>query len=785
MKVLAKKLWRDLNDLKGQVFTLAILVVCGVAVLVSSWSSYQSLELSQKDYYQRFNFADIFIDFQRAPKEVLEQVQKIPGVEQAEGRIIDDALLEIPGQLEPGLGRFISWNKNQQLNQIYLIEGRWPEHGAEVEVLVHQSFAKAHNYHVGDRLSASFKGKKTTVQISGIGLSPEYIYALSPVSIFPDDQHFGIFWVLSEELEQLAQMQGSINNIVTSISADSSIGAIKMSLDLLLDQYGTLGAYDRSKQMSNLFIQDEIREQKSMAAVIPTIFVLVGAFILNIVMSRLISLHRSQICILKAMGYSSFQLSLYYLKLITFILVLGIVPGLLLAEGIGRYYTFLYGRYFHFPHMEFKITMESFLMGFGSGLLPGWIASLRSLLQVYKMAPAEGMRPPSPPNYRMNLAEKRGLIKLNNIFNRMIYRDLFFRPWRLTAAVIGISGAVAIIVTGNFWVDIVNFMIKRQFYEMNREDLEVQLLYPRSYDILNEVRMLPGVIYVEGARSVPVRMRFKSEAHETRILSFNKQSQLRTIIGESGKSIPLPENGVLLSSIFKNKYELQLGQSLEFEILRGQKHVFTLPISGFVDDLMGSSAYIGVDLMNKLIKEESSFDVLFMKVDSSKIDSLYAKLKSSLHVGSVTVKTLLLNSFKKTVAEMISVFTSILMVFSVAISGAIIFNISRITFSEKNWELASLRILGFGIGTVFNLLFVYIGVQVLMALLPGVFLGYFLSFASIHFLHTDTLVFPLVIEPKTYGVSIVAVILTYLISGLFVYGKVKKINMSEALKARD
>lgn len=785
MKILTKKLWRDLMDLKAQVLTLAVLVVCGVAVFVSSWSAYQSLEFAQKDYYQRFNFADVFIDFEKAPSEIIERLRKVSGIEHIEGRIIDDALLEVPGQLEPGLGRFISWNSTQQINKIFLIEGRWPVRGSKIEVLVHQSFAKAHNYHVGDRLTVFFKGKKTTVYIAGIGLSPEYIYALSPVSIFPDDRHFGIFWILSHELEQLAQMQGSYNNIVVSISKESSIGAIKLAVNQLLEPYGTLGAYDRSKQMSNLFIQDEIREQKSMAAVIPAIFVLVGAFILNVVMSRVISLQRSQICILKAMGYSSLQLSLYYLKLITIILFLGIVPGFLLAEGIGRYYAFLYSRYFHFPHIEFNMTPESFVLGVASGLFPGWMASLRSLLQVYKMAPAEGMRPPSPPSYRTSFLERRGFLKLQSIFNRMIYRDLIYHPWRLTAAVIGIAGAVAIIVTGIFWMDIVNFMIKRQFYQTSKEDLEVQLLYPRGLDVINEVRLLPGVIYVEGARSIPIRMRFKSEVHETRLLSSKRNLEQRKILNEHGKVIPLSEKGVLLSSIFQKKYDLVPGQFVEIEVLRGRKSRFQVPISGFVDDLLGSSVYVSSDLLTRYINEEPSIDILFLKVDAAKVESLYAKLKSSLHVGSVTVKNLLLQSFRKTIAEMIIVFTSILMVFSFAICGAIIFNISRITFSEKNWELASLRILGFEAGTVFNLLFLQIGIQVLLALQPGVLLGYLLSYASIHYIHTDTIVFPLVIETRTYYISIVSVILTYLLSGFFIHKSVKKIDMAEALKARD
>jgi putative ABC transport system permease protein len=311
VKILQRKLFRDLRDLKAQVLTLGVLVICGVAVLLSSWSAYQSLETAQKNYYETFKFADIFVDFERAPADVIDRVRGIPGVEHVEGRIVEAVLLDVPGQAEPAVGQFVSWDKSSLLNQIYLIEGRFPDKQAPLEVLVHQSFAKAHGFHAGDQITVFFRGEKTRVQITGVGISPEYIYALSPVSLFPDDKHFGIFWMAPEALEQRTQMQGAYNNMTLRAAHGASLGNIKIAIDQILKPYGTLGSYDRSKQQSHMFIENEIQEQKSIATIIPGIFVLVGAFILNVVMTRLISLQRSQICILKALGYRSGQLALY------------------------------------------------------------------------------------------------------------------------------------------------------------------------------------------------------------------------------------------------------------------------------------------------------------------------------------------------------------------------------------------------------------------------------------------------------------------------------------------
>lgn len=785
MKILQKKLFRDLRDLRAQVSTLALLVICGVSVFVSSWSAYQSLQKAKENYYETFKFADIFVDFERAPSDIVDRLRNIPDVEQVEGRVVEDALIEIPNQTEPAVGQFVSWGKKSLLNQIYLIEGHFPQEGSSVQVLVHQSFATAHGLHPGDHLTVFFRGEKSRVQISGVAISPEYIYALSPISLFPDDKHFGVFWMASEILEQRTQMQSSYNNIIVKAAHGASVGEIKTAIDQIMKPYGTVGSYDRSQQRSNLFVENEIQEQKSIAAIIPGIFVFVGIFILNVVMNRLISLQRSQICILKALGYRSEQLAFYYFKLITVILAIGIVPAFLIAEGIGRWYTVLYAEYFHFPVLVFKLTTQSVLLGVAVGFIPGWLSSLRSLLHVFKLSPAEGMRPPSPPSFHHIALEKVGVLKARSVFDRMIYRDLFFHPLRTLAAIVGIAAAIAIMVNGAFWMDTIDFMIKRQFEQVNREDVQVGFVVPRKNDVLNELKNIPGVNFVEGSRMVAVRLETRNVTKETVLIGYEDSSQLRRILSREGSALVMPENGVLLSDYFRKKFGLKAGEVVKLEVLQGKQPTLVLPIVGFVEDIIGASAYIRSENLHRQIQEEPVIDVAFLKVDSTKLRQIYVKLKETPMVGVISVKRLLVESFRGTFANMIVVFTQILVAFAVAISGAVLFNISRITLSEKSWELASLRILGFEVSTVFNLLFVQIGVQVLIATIPGLLLGYWLSFLSTYWIQVDTFAFPLVVEVTTYAGALLVVFLTYLVSGSLLYKKVDQLSMSEALKARE
>lgn len=569
MKALNRKVLRDLRSLQAQVITLSCLLVCGVAVLVSSWSSYQALERARDSYYSQKSFADVFVDFKRAPANILTQIRVLPEIKNAEGRIIEEALMDVPGQAEPVLGRFISWTADASINRLFLREGHFPETGSVQDVLVHESFAKAHDLHTGDALNVLFRGNRIRLRISGIAISPEYVYAISPLSPFPDEKHFGVFWMSEAGLEKLVQMQGAINNVVILAKEQKDIGYIKMHLDRILGPYASSGAYDRSGQISNIFVQDEIEEQRSMAGVIPGIFIAIGAFIIHVVMSRLTTLHRGPISILKALGYSSWELSIHYWKLVTVLLLIGVPPALIFAQGIGVWYAGLYERYFRFPHIDFSLSWGAVLIGLGAGIIPGWLASMNSLRRVFRMMPAEGMRPPSPPSFHKGPLRRIQMVQSFGVGAKMVLRDLFFSPWRTILSILGIAAATAVLINGSFWMDIVDFILDRQFHQSSREDLEVRFIDPKPLAILRELLLVPGVFHAEGVRAVPVRMRFRNYSKDTSLLTLTQDSQLRRILSRSGAEVHPPENGIVMSEYFRRKYELRVGDTLEFEVLQG------------------------------------------------------------------------------------------------------------------------------------------------------------------------------------------------------------------------
>lgn len=784
MRPLNQKLLRDMKSLKFQILSMSILVACGTAILTASWSAYNSLFQAKELYYQNNQFADIFVDVVRAPHTTLEKIRTVPGVQHLEDRITTDGIIDLKTQTEPALARVISIYPQMVINKIHLREGRWPSSFGTYEVLIHESFAKAHSLKAGDHFALTIKSQKHSVRVAGIAISPEYIYALSSFAPFPDDKHFGVIWMLKNDLEAITGLTGAFNNVVIKADDKNLLPQMKQNINQILGPFGTVGAYGRDLQISHIFIQDEIRQQKSMSYVVPAIFISVAVFILHTVLHRLIHMHRGQIATLKSLGYSSLSISLHYWKLVSVILILGLLPGFLLAYGIGQWYLILYRQFYRFPVIDFNISRNAFLIGVAASIIPGWAVTFFSLRNIFQLQPAEAMRPAvslEPSRFRDYTVKE---FSRKSTMSTMLFRNILFRPIRSVLSVVGLSAAVAILINGSFWSDVINYVVNKQFREANREDMEVRFLHPRKNDIAFELSRIPGIELVEVARIVGVNLVFRNIRKST-VLIGTEDSVLRRQLDRKKKSIVWDKSTVLLSRYFRDQYDLNVGDKVLLELTDKTHAPFTVTIGGFTEDLVGASLYADKLQLHQWLQEAPCADTAYLRIDPTQAISIYLRLKNSPEVIAVQVKKLLFESFNRILSSMIKTFTMILFSFAVIITIAVLFNISRISLSERSWEFASLKIMGFHDFEVFHLIYAEIGILIVCALLPGFALGYFLSFLSTHLIHSETLSFPLVVEPQTYAMAAVSLIFSYLLIGGFLYRNIVRVSMTDALKARE
>ncbi len=256
-------------------------------------------------------------------------------------RIVSDVTLDVPGLEEPAVGRLISLPRDDQpgLNRVHLRRGRKPESDRAGEVLVSDAFFEANSLALGDQIEAVLNGRLQTLTLVGVALSPEYVIQIRGGDLLPDEKRFGIFWMPRRQMEAAFNMEGAFNDVSLRLLKGANEQEVIDRLDAILKPYGSIGAIGRDHHISARFLADEIKQLRATGLVAPTVFLGVAAFLLNIVLSRRISAHRSIIATLKAFGYTNLEIGWHYM-LSTLIVATagalsGVVGGFWMGSGLA------------------------------------------------------------------------------------------------------------------------------------------------------------------------------------------------------------------------------------------------------------------------------------------------------------------------------------------------------------------------------------------------------------------------------------------------------------------
>lgn len=787
MNALYKKLFRDLLHLRGQIIATALVVACGIASFVSMRSTYDSLLQTQQNYYLAYRFADVFAHLKRAPESLKPEIEKIPGVAVVNTRVVSEVTLNLPNVTEPAQGKIVSIppQQNSTLNDLHFQRGRYIRADNPDEVIISGAFADANNFQPGDTLEAIINGRWRKLTIVGVALSPEYIYEIRAGDIFPDNKRFGILWMNRPSVGAAFQMEGAFNDVSLTLAPGASESEVIENLDRILEIYGGTGAYGRSDQQSNRFLSNEFSQLEVQGNFLPAIFLGVTAFLLHLVLSRLVNTQREQIGLLKAFGYSNLDIGLHFLQLAFTAVVGGAVLGVLLGMYLGAGMTNLYADYFRFPVLQYSaswlIILLSFVISFGAATL-GAISAVRKAVQ---LPPAEAMRPEPPARFTAGFLEKFGLQKYLSASYRIILRNLSRQPVKASLSILGISLASALLFVGFYFFDAINKIVEIQFEQVVRDDVNVIFYQPRPgrtrYDLAN----LPGVMSVEVFRSVPARVRFGHRSRRVGVLGAESRADLRRIVDKNGKVFNLPPEGVVLSKTLADVLEIGKGDLVTVEVLEGSRPVRKVEVTAIIDELMGMNAYLDIRALNRLMNEDDVISGAYLSVDSAQKDKLYSRLKRMPSVAGVGLPDIILDSFNETFGKTIGTFTFFLVSFASVIIFGVVYNGARISLSERGRELASLRVLGF---TQREIAVILLGEQAVLTILAipfGYFFGFFISLLSNNLMDTEILRLPVVFSQRTFLITFVVTILAAIVSGLMVVWRLRNLDLIEVLKTRE
>jgi putative ABC transport system permease protein len=787
VRALERKLLRDLWHLKGQVLTVALVVACGISAFVGMRGTYASLVRSCSAYYERYRFGDVFAHMRRAPDAIRPRLETIPGAARVYTRVLEYVRIPFEGDPQPPTATLVTIppDGSAPLNDLRLERGRLPEAGRPNEALLLERFAVSHRIAPGDTLPVVIKGVRSVLRIVGLANAPEFIYPMQPGTVTFDEERAAVIWMERAAVAPALDMDGAFNDVVVRLEPGASAAAVIAELDALLEPYGSLGAVDRSRQLSNYVLNGELEQLRSFATAMPLIFLAVSAFLLNVILVRLVQLQRSQIATLKAVGYGDLEIGIHFLGFVSGVVVIGTVLGIGFGSWFGLALTRLYGSIFHLPILSYRVEPPIVAASFLASLAAAVMGAASTVRHLTRLPPAEAMQPPAPPAYRPLVVERLGLQRFVPQAWRIVIRELERRPARTLLSVMAIAIAMGTLVLGRSARDSVDYLLAFQFGVVAREDLDVSFTDPLPERAARELAHLPGVVRAEASRSVPVRMSAGPRQRDVSLVGYQEHAMLRRVLDWRGRVTPLETDGVVLTAKLAEILDLVPGDSVEVRVLEGPRRRSRLPVAGLVNEMFGLQGHLPLSALNRLLREDPTVTAAQLRIRPEREADVRRRLGLLPRVAAVSSQRAEREHIERQMARAQLIRMVVVTLFAAAITVGVVYNNARIAVSSRSRELATLRVLGFSRAEVSQILLGELGLQVLLAIPPGLLVGRGLTWLVMSTIDPERYRWPVVISSVSYAFAVMVVLAAATLSALLVRRHLDRLDLVGVLKTRE
>lgn len=792
MSTLSRKLLRTIHTTRGQFIGLGFIVTLGVMVYIGMGTAYSNLSRSQQDFYQAANFADYYFQVVRAPASVSSKIESIPGVVKASGRIQSDVSLLKEGSRR-AVGRITSYNLPQagEVNQLHLLSGRMfasRSSGGGVEVLLDPQYADANHIQIDDIITIIAEGRKVNLHVVGTAISPEFVYALpDAATMMPDPLNFGIIMMATEQAQQILDMPDQVNQIVVKLASGADEKAIPQRAEELLQSYGNIASYPRKDQLSHAMLQAELDGLKINSHFLPLVLLLIAAAIQFVILNRLVKSHRTQIGIMKAIGYNDFKIICHYTAYALCISVLGCIIGIIAGVLLASFMSSIYSLYFNLPQAISGINLKTLLQSVALSISVGAAAGFLAARSVIRINPAEAMRLPAPPQGNKILLERwRGLWSKLNSSWKMSLRSISRNRARSLVTILGVMSAVVLLVFSMFTNDAVDYMLNRNFQDVNRYDYIVRFAEPIEYREIQYWQQWEDIYQIEPQLEMPIKIYYNGRSEDELCIGMTVDGDLKRVLNQAGERLQIPEAGLLISRRMAQRLGVETGDKVRVEtkMSAGASHTAELLVIGINDQLMGSGSYVSLDTANRMINEKRIINTVMLKAAPASAAELEKQFDEMPNVSSVTSRAEELQSYY-TLLDTTVYFIGIMILLSALLGLVIVYNSSIMAFNERKRELASLRVLGYSSSEVASVLRKETWLLAVIGMVLGLPAGKGMGQAYIASVSTDLYSLPVIIYPRSYIMAALGAVVFVAIGQYLATRKAGRLDMVEVLKNRE
>jgi putative ABC transport system permease protein len=755
---------------------------------IASYKAFLSLEDSYDFTYEKLEFADAQFLTRDNPLDSLEEIRSLPGVKNAEARVIASASLS-SGQKEEMAAieaRMIGLTtEEQKVNKVHILKGQSLEDGS---VWVERHFAEEHSLKPGDTLTFEGLDSQQKLKVAGIVSSPEYLWvAKNRSDVMPSPKEFGVFFTSQESLASLGSLNSYYDVVITSGDSNRNINA----LEELLAPYQLIDVIEKEKQISYELLKLDLKGFQELAYIFPVLFLSVSGFIIFILLSRLVDQQRPIIGTLRSLGYSQKAIRWHYLKFSVILSVIGGILGTIVGYFFGDAVFEMYRERVGLPFGENHLYMSLWVTGILFSVLIGALAGYFPARKAAKLRPVEAMRASSPKIeskvYKWLIKRLDPMIRRLPLTFRTVIRNMFRSIGRYALTIFGIAVAISLVFTTSGMLDSVKYIINQQFDEVENYDLSVIFHEPLDEEAMEQILATEGISKQEGVLDIPVNATVNGQSMQTMLRGIDDSQELYRVyenipwLNLSSGKVEIPEDGVLISKSVQSQLKIGVGDEIKVESPLYQESA-TYIVGGIVNLPVGSIMIQDLSQVHETFVGSPSvgFNKAFLDVSGDKqaIMSELAENPSVVSVQDHANMTVQLNNFM----GLFNLFILIMFIFSIVLAAAILFSVIFINVMERKNEITTLRAFGYSKRRILNLFAVEHVFISIIALTLGVVFGLegMLSVSLLY--NSDVLTFPIFIQPVSIVWTLILLIFVVLIAQLVSQRVVNQFKLADVIK---
>jgi putative ABC transport system permease protein len=792
MTTLDRKLLREARASKGLILAITSLVAVGVMCFIYMRSAYNNLRSARDQYFAQCRLADFWIDVKKAPLTELSEIAAIPGVSEIHPRIQFLATVDLERAKYPLNAYVVSLPDQRKtiINDVVLKRGGYFTDRRENEVLVNDNFARKHNLHPGQWIHLILNNRREELFIVGTAISSEFVYLVSPGSLTPDPERFGVFYVKQTYAEEVFDMDGACNQITGLLAPEyrDYPDRILQSIELRLDSYGVFAKTPRRDQPPTRFLNDEITGLGTFATIMPVIFLAVAALVLNVLMARLIDQQRVIVGTLKGLGYSNAQIFWHFTKFGGLIGLIGGLIGCFLGYQMAEFVTDLYQQFFEFPNLRNYFYTELYVGGIVISLCCALIGSAQGAYAALRLRPAEAMRPKPPKQGGHIWLEHVTFLWRRLSFGwRMVLRNVIRNRVRSAVGLFAATMGAALLMTGFTLQYCIRYLIDFQFERVVNSDVDLNFKDERGPEALREAGRLPGVDHAEPVLEVACEFFNGPYSRKGGITGLARNARLTLPRDLEGRIIRIPDSGVAMTRKMAELLHLEIGDHMFIKPAKGLRTLRSIPVVEITDSYIGLSVYAEINYLSRLIDEEFALTGVQLEMDPrpAAYRSFYREVKRMPALQAFNERASNIRNLMDTMVKTQDIFIGLVTIFAGVIFFASLLNTSLIGLAERRREVATLRVLGYSQWQIGGFFLRESMILNVLGTLLGFPLGYGLVWYLTYVYDTEMFRFPLVVPPLVWLQTFALAILFGLAAHALVQRDINHMDWREALNVKE